>query len=46
VAESGIRGPEDARALAAAGFDAVLVGESLVTSADPAAAVAGLLAGA
>jgi len=46
VAESGIRGPEDARALAAAGFDAVLVGESLVTSADAAAAVAGLLAGA
>jgi indole-3-glycerol phosphate synthase len=45
VAESGVRGPEDARALAAAGFDAVLVGESLVTSADPAAAVAALLAG-
>ncbi|MGH2685129.1 MAG: indole-3-glycerol phosphate synthase TrpC, partial [Actinomycetota bacterium] len=31
VAESGIRGPEDAAALAAAGFDAVLVGELLVT---------------
>jgi indole-3-glycerol phosphate synthase len=42
VAESGIRGPEDARALAAAGFDAVLVGESLVTAPDPAAAVAAL----
>jgi indole-3-glycerol phosphate synthase len=42
VAESGIRGPEDAAALAAAGFDAVLVGESLVTSGDPAAAVRAL----
>jgi indole-3-glycerol phosphate synthase len=42
VAESGIRGADDARALAAAGFDAVLVGESLVTSGDPAAAVAAL----
>jgi indole-3-glycerol phosphate synthase len=42
VAESGIGGPADARALAAAGFDAVLVGESLVTSGDPAAAVAAL----
>jgi indole-3-glycerol phosphate synthase len=44
VAESGIRGPEDARALAAAGFDAVLVGETLVTAPDPAAAVAALRA--
>ena len=44
VAESGIRGPEDAAALAAAGFDAVLVGESLVTSGDPAAAVRALRA--
>jgi indole-3-glycerol phosphate synthase len=42
VAESGIRGPGDAAALAAAGFDAVLVGELLVTSGDPAAAVADL----
>jgi indole-3-glycerol phosphate synthase len=42
VAESGIRGPDDARVLAAAGFDAVLVGESVVTAADPAAAVAAL----
>jgi indole-3-glycerol phosphate synthase len=39
VAESGVRGPDDAAALAAAGFDAVLVGELLVTSGDPAAAV-------
>ncbi len=42
VAESGVRGPDDAAALAAAGYDAVLVGESLVTSGDPAAAVAAL----
>jgi indole-3-glycerol phosphate synthase len=42
VAESGIGGPEDARRLAAAGFDAVLVGESLVRSADPSGAVAAL----
>jgi indole-3-glycerol phosphate synthase len=45
VAESGIRGPEDAAALAGAGFDAVLVGESLVTSGDPAEAVRALRAG-
>jgi indole-3-glycerol phosphate synthase len=42
VAESGIRGASDARRLADAGFDAVLVGESLVSSPDPAAAVRGL----
>jgi indole-3-glycerol phosphate synthase len=42
VAESGIRGPEDASALAEAGFDAVLVGELLVTSGDPEAACAAL----
>jgi len=42
VAESGIRGPADAMPLREAGFDAVLVGESLVTSGDPAAAVAAL----
>jgi len=40
VAESGIRGPDDAAALAAAGFHAVLVGESVVTAADPARSVA------
>jgi len=44
VAESGITGPEDAARLAEAGFDAVLVGESLVRSPDPAAAVAALRA--
>lgn len=42
VAESGIGGPDDARRLADAGFCAVLVGEALVSSADPAAAVAAL----
>lgn len=42
VAESGVRGPEDAAALAAAGYQAVLVGESLVTSGDPTAAVGAL----
>ena len=42
VAESGVRGPSDAKALFAAGFDAVLVGESLVTSGDPAAATRAL----
>ncbi len=42
VAESGVRGPEDATGLFAAGFDAVLVGESLVTSGDPTAAVRAL----
>jgi indole-3-glycerol phosphate synthase len=44
VAESGIRGPEDAARLADAGYDALLVGESLVTSGDPAGAVAALRA--
>jgi indole-3-glycerol phosphate synthase len=39
VAESGIGGPEDGARLAAAGYHAVLVGESLVRSSDPAAAV-------
>lgn len=43
VAESGVRGSEDARALHAAGYHAVLVGESLVTSGDPATAVADLI---
>ena len=42
VAESGIRGADDARRLAAAGYHAVLVGEYLVTAPDPAAALAGL----
>jgi indole-3-glycerol phosphate synthase len=43
VAESGVRDRDDARRLADAGYDAILVGESLVTSGDPAAAVRALL---
>ena len=35
VAESGVRDAADAARLAAAGYHAVLVGESLVTSGDP-----------
>lgn len=46
VAESGVRGPEDAARLAAAGFHAVLVGESVVTSGDRQAAVRALRAAA
>lgn len=43
VAESGIDGPDSCRRLAAAGFEAVLVGEHLVTAEDPAAAVRSLV---
>jgi len=43
VAESGIDGPDCCRRLADAGFTAVLVGEHLVRSGDPAAAVQSLL---
>ena len=43
VAESGIRAPDDVRTAAAQGADAVLVGESVVTSPDPRAAVAALV---
>jgi indole-3-glycerol phosphate synthase len=42
VAESGVGGRSDAARLRAAGYHAVLVGESLMTSGDPAAAVADL----
>jgi indole-3-glycerol phosphate synthase len=42
VAESGIRSAEDVARLVDAGFDAILVGEALVTSADPAAALRSL----
>jgi indole-3-glycerol phosphate synthase len=45
VAESGIRSFDDVRRLADAGFDAVLVGEALVTSPDPGAALAALRGG-
>jgi len=44
VAESGVRGPADAASLRNAGYHAVLVGESLVTAADPAAAIEALRA--
>lgn len=42
VAESGVRGIDDAAVLHAAGYHAVLVGETLVTSGDPQAGVAAL----
>jgi len=35
VAESGVRDADDARSLRDAGYDAILVGETLVTAADP-----------
>ena len=43
VAESGVRGGGDARSLEAAGYHAVLVGETLVTSGDPAASIRELI---
>jgi indole-3-glycerol phosphate synthase len=42
VAESGVSGPDDVAAYMRAGADAVLVGEHLMTAADPAAATAAL----
>jgi len=39
VAESAIRSADDARRVAGAGFDAILVGEALVRAADPTALV-------
>jgi len=42
VAESGVRDGADARRLHDAGYHAVLVGETLVTASDPAAAIASL----
>ncbi len=42
VAESGVRGREDAVSLRAAGYDAVLVGEHLVTASDPTQALTDL----
>ena len=44
VAESGVRGPADVVSYAHQGAHAVLVGEALVTGADPQAAVAELVA--
>jgi indole-3-glycerol phosphate synthase len=46
VAESGITTPEHLVRLHAAGFDAFLIGESLMRQPDPGAALAALLAGA
>lgn len=43
IAESGVRGTADLLAFAGAGADAVLVGEGLVTSGDPRAAVSELV---
>ena len=43
VAESGVRGPHDLISYAAAGADAVLVGEGLVTEGSPRQAVADLV---
>jgi indole-3-glycerol phosphate synthase len=44
IAESGVRGPHDLLAVAAAGADAVLVGEGLVKQDNPRQAVADLVA--
>ncbi len=46
VAESGIAAAEDLARLRAAGFDAFLIGESLMRQADPGSALMNLLAGA
>jgi indole-3-glycerol phosphate synthase len=43
VAESGVRDADDARRLAAAGYDAILVGETLVKAGDRAAALESLI---
>ncbi len=43
VAESGVSSPEGARRMAAAGYDAILVGEAAVRAADPASFVGSLL---
>ena len=42
IAESGVKGPEDAARLRGAGYDALLVGEYLSRSVDPAGAISGL----
>jgi indole-3-glycerol phosphate synthase len=46
VSESGIKTPEDLRRLAEAGFNAVLIGESLMVKDDPGVELARLLEGA
>lgn len=42
IAESGVSDPEGATRMAAAGYDAILVGEAAVTADDPAALIASL----
>jgi len=42
IAESGVRDAADAANLRAAGYHAILVGETLVTAADPAAVLRSL----
>jgi indole-3-glycerol phosphate synthase len=42
VAESGVRDSTDAGSLRRAGYDAILVGETLVRSGDPTAALRSL----
>ena len=44
VAESGVRGPQDVVNYARSGADTVLVGEALVTSGDPRAAIRDMVA--
>ena len=44
LSESSIRGPDDARRARAVGADAVLVGTAVLRSADPAGAIAALVA--
>ena len=44
VAESGLRTPTDLQELRGAGYDAFLMGESLMSQSEPGAALAGLLA--
>ncbi len=46
IAESGVRGPEEAALFARAGADAILVGEALVIGGDPVAGVRGMVAAA
>ncbi|MCI2974959.1 MAG: indole-3-glycerol phosphate synthase TrpC [Ferrimicrobium sp.] len=45
VAESGVQGPADARALAAGGYDAILVGETLMRARDRVAMLRALRGG-
>ncbi len=44
VAESGVRGPDEARLFARAGADAILVGEALVVGGDPVEGVRSMIA--